>query len=308
MNIHGVYPAMITPLHADGSINFEELKKLTQFLLDSGVDGLFPVSSIGEGIHFSIEESVEVTKAVLEVNKGRVLVLPGATTSCAYNSIKLIEEYKKLGITGVVVAPPYFYSTSDNDIAKHYSEITDKTGIGVVAYNIPLFATPISDAVLQKLLANPKIIGVKDSSGNGIALLQMIDSAKSKNSATKLFIGREELFLGALQSGVDGAMLGTASIFPELYVAIKKHFEAGNMEQATICQLSIIELVKTMFKLPFPLGFKEAMSKRGFEMGGIRKAIDFEKIPNAKEVEDKIGVLLQRTLDTVGAKMNYLEK
>lgn len=306
MNIKGVIPAMLTPLHPDGSINIEETKKLTQFLLDSGVDGLFPVSSIGEGIHFSIEDSIAVTKAVLEVVKDKVPVLPGATTSCSYDSIQLIKEYQKLGIKGVVIAPPYFYSTSDNDLIKHFEEVINQTGINIVAYNIPLFATPISDAVMQQLFENPKVIAIKDSGANGVTMMQMLNTVKSKKISTKLFIGREEMFLNALQFGMDGCMVGTASIYPEIIVAIKKHYESGNFEQAKICQESIVELVKTMFQLPFPLGFKIAMRKRGFKMGGIRKAIDFTKIPNAKAIEDKIEILLEKALATVNARVEVV--
>ncbi len=303
--IKGVYAAMLTPLNKDGSINIEESKKLVNFLIEKGVDGIFPVSSIGEGIHFSIDESVELAKAVCETANNRVDIVPGATTTCTYNTVKLINKYKELGCDTVVIAPPYFYSTCDDDVVEHYVETINQTNINVIVYNIPLFAMPISDNVVQKLIVQDNIVGIKDSSGSAVNMMQIINNKNNSDANVSVLTGREESFLSSMQMGAQGCMVGSASIVPEVIVAIKDAFEKGDLESAKVYQDSIVELVKTMFLLPFPMGFKIALEKRGFEMGGIRKATDYSGIDNINEISNKIEMLLRDALKNVNVSLSH---
>ena len=135
----GVYVAMLTPFDGDGAINEEEVRRMVDFAIDRGVDGLFPVSTVGEFIHMTLEEKVRLTETVVDQSRGRVKVTPGVGTTHPDHSIELARKAKKLGCDGVVVAPPYFYPLSQEMIEKYFETIADAVDIPIIIYNIPLF-------------------------------------------------------------------------------------------------------------------------------------------------------------------------
>ncbi|MFV0497612.1 MAG: dihydrodipicolinate synthase family protein [Candidatus Fimivivens sp.] len=281
--LKGVYSAMLTPLHKDGRINYEETARLAKFLVNNGVAGLFAVSSIGEGIHFSVEECLAYYQTVCKEVGDAVEVIPGATTSCTYNTIALVKAYQQVGCNTVVIAPPYFYSTSDHDLIQYYRDIIAQTGCDIIIYNIPLFSTPVSDYVIEQLVQVPNIVGIKDSSGDGIKMMQIIKHIENHKSTTHVLTGREELFVSSMLNGADGCMVGTASIIPEVIVAIKDAYEAGDLPHAQRYQFTLVDATKAMFDLPFPMGFKIALEQRGFSMGGMRKSVDISRIHNFEQ-------------------------
>ena len=110
----GVYVAMLTPFSDDGSINEPELRKIVDFLVDAGVNGLFPISSVGEFIHMSSNEKMRVMEIVSDQNKGRVQLLPGVGSSHPAESVRLARKAQSLGSDAVVAAPPYFFPQSQD--------------------------------------------------------------------------------------------------------------------------------------------------------------------------------------------------
>ncbi|MHA2282964.1 MAG: dihydrodipicolinate synthase family protein, partial [Promethearchaeota archaeon] len=135
----GVCVAMILPYNKDGSINEEELKKLLEFQIEKGVHGFLPLGSIGEFIHLSREEKIRVIEIVVETVNGRAYVIPNVSSSHPKQSIELALEAKKLGCSGILVSPPYYYKLSNDMIEKHFEEIIDAIDIPVILYNIPGF-------------------------------------------------------------------------------------------------------------------------------------------------------------------------
>jgi dihydrodipicolinate synthase/N-acetylneuraminate lyase len=104
----GVYAAMLTPFSEDGSINESETRRIVDFLCNADVDGLFPVSSVGEYIHMSAEERIRLMEIVVDQNRGRVKVTPGVGSTNPAEAVRLAEEAKKMGCDGMAAAPPYF--------------------------------------------------------------------------------------------------------------------------------------------------------------------------------------------------------
>jgi len=154
----GVYVAMLTPFHDDGSINEAELRRIVDFQIEAGVDGLFPVSSVGEFIHMQREEKIRLIEVVVEQNNGRVRITPGIGSSLPSESIYLAKKAKELGCDGVVVSPPYFYQLSQENIEKYFQSIADAVDIPNIIYNIPLFTQPLSYDVVKRLARHPNIV------------------------------------------------------------------------------------------------------------------------------------------------------
>jgi 4-hydroxy-tetrahydrodipicolinate synthase len=263
----GIYVAMLTPFTEDGALNEEELRRIVDFQITSGVHGLFPVSSMGESIHMSREEKMRMMEIVVDENRGRVRVIPGVGSSHPAESIILAQKANELGCDGVVVAPPYFYQLSQENIEKYFETIADAVDIPIVLYNIPLFTQPLSHDVVKRLARRNNVVGMKDSSGSMVDFLHFMDKIQSIGEDLNMLTGREEILFACLMVGGKGCMTATSGILPEVMTGIYEAWKAGEYEKAKKLQFSILPAVRAMFSLTFPLGFKVAMETRGFAMG-----------------------------------------
>lgn len=263
----GVYVAMLTPFDEEGSINEAELRRIVDFQINGGVDGLFPISSVGEFIHLSREEKFRMMEIVVDQNDGRVKITPGVGSSNPAESISLARKAKDLGCDGVVVAPPYFYQMSQENIETYFEAIADGVNIPNILYNIPLFTQPLSYDVVKRLSRNKNIVGMKDSSGSMVDFMHFMDKIKIAGENIHMLTGREETLFPCLMVGGKGCMTATSGILPEIMVDIYQAWKKNEFEEARQLQTSILLILRTMFALPFPLGFKLAMEMRGFKMG-----------------------------------------
>ena len=263
----GVYAAMLTAFSDDGSINEEMMRQIVEFQIESGLHGLFPVSSVGESIHMSREEKVRLMEIVTDQNQGRVKITPGVGSSYPAESIYLAKKAKELGCDGVVAAPPYYYTLSQDMIETYYLTIADAVELPIILYNIPIFAEPLSREIVQRLADRENIVGMKDSSGSMVDFLHFFDILDRSNAGVNVLSGREEMLLPCLMMGGKGCMVGTAGILPEIMVGIYETWKQEKYDEARDLQRSILGLVRAMFSLSFPTGFKVTMEQRGFKMG-----------------------------------------
>jgi 4-hydroxy-tetrahydrodipicolinate synthase len=294
----GVYVAMLTPFDEAGSINEAELRRIVDFQINSGVDGLFPISSVGESIHMSREEKFRMMEIVVDQNAGRVKITPGVGSSNPAESISLAQKAKDLGCDGAVVAPPYFYQMSQENIEKYFEAIADGVNIPNILYNIPLFTQPLSYDVVKRLARHKNIVGMKDSSGSMVDFMHFMDKIKIAGEDIHMLTGREETLFPCLMVGGKGCMTATSGILPEIMVDIYEAWKKGEYENARQLQTSILLILRTMFALPFPLGFKLGMEMRGFKMGPPKQPLsDAErfKYRNLKtRIEKIMGGILEK--------------
>jgi len=263
----GIYVAMLTPFGEDGSINESVLRKIIEFQIEAGVDGLFPISSVGEFIHMTREEKIRMMEIVVDQAKGRVRVTPGVGSSYPDESILLANKAKALGCDGVVVAPPYFYTQSQENIEKYFEAIADAVDMPIILYNIPLFTQPLSYDVVKRLARRDNVVGMKDSSGSMVDFMHFMDKIKIAGENISVMTGREETLFPCLMVGGKGCVTATSGILPEIMTGIYRAWQARRYDQARELQLSVLLIIRAMFSMPFPLGFKYALELRGFKMG-----------------------------------------
>ena len=263
----GVYVAMITPFKEDGSLNDGEMRKIVDFQIEKGVDGLFPVSTCGEYIHMTREEKVQLMEVVYDQARGRVPVTPGIGGSHSAESIYLAEKAKEIGCNAVVIPAPHVIPLSQDMIETYYETIIDAVDIPVILYNIPMFTQPLSYDVVKRLSRRKNVVGMKDSSGSMVDFLHFMDKIRLVGEDMNMLTGREEMFFPCLTMGAKGCMTAVSGILPEIMVDIFEAWKAGDYEAAREHQFSFLFAIRGMVALPFPMGFKAAMETRGFKMG-----------------------------------------
>ena len=262
----GIYVAMITPFE-NGSINETVVRQIVDFTIEKGVHGIFPISSVGEFIHLDFEEKVYLMQIVHDQARGRVPITPGIASTRPKDCIRLARKAQETGCEAVVVAPPYYYPISQDNMERHFEMISDAIDIPIILYNIPLFAPPISYDVVKRLSRRKNIVAMKDSSGSMVDLLHFMDKIRLIGEDLSFLVGREEILFPGLMVGARGCMTATAGILPEVMVGIYDAWREGDYEKARTLQFSILLLIRAMFSAPFPLGFKTALEARGFKMG-----------------------------------------
>jgi 4-hydroxy-tetrahydrodipicolinate synthase len=293
----GIYVAMLTPFTDDGVINEEELRRIVEFQITAGVHGLFPMGSVGEYIHMSRKEKIRMMEIIADQNRGRVRVTPGVGSSLPAESIILARKAKELGCDGVVVAPPYYFQLSQENIEKYFESIADAVDIPIILYNIPLFSQPLSYDVVKRLARRNNVVGMKDSSGSMVDFLHFVDKVRIIGEDINILTGREETLFPCLMVGGKGCMTATSGILPEIMIGIYEACKAADYEQARELQFSILLAVRAMFSLPIPLGFKVAMEMRGFAMGPPKQPLSDAEHFKYRTMKARIEKIMQPILE-----------
>lgn len=294
----GVFPAMVTPFDGSGKPNEAVLRRMVRWLIHKGVNGLFPLGSVGEGIHVETGDKIRVMEICLDETRGRLPVIPGVMESYASRTADLVKKAESLGCTAAVVGPPYYFHATQEQIERHYEDVLKEVpDFPVILYNIPLFSTPISYDVIKRLSRFPNVVAVKDSSGSMVDMIHFMDKIRAAGEDVVVLTGRDEMLLPALTIGAKGAMSASVGVVPEIMTEIYRRWRAGDLEAARELQFSHLSLLRAMFVPPLPLGFKAALELRGFAMGEpvqpISNAEQYELFKIKRRIAKILGILLK---------------
>ena len=301
----GIYPALLTPFDEEFRVNETELRRLLDFNIERGLNGIFPVSSVGEGVHMSFEEKCRCMDIVVDQVNGRVPVTPGVVASMPSESVRLAKYAASIGCEAVVVTPPYFYTPGGAMVEHFFETIIEKTDIPIILYNIPLFTSPLDYDMVKRLCRYEMVVGMKDSSGSMVDFMHFMDKIAIAGEDIAMLTGREETLLAALLMGAEGCMTATAGVFPEIMVGIYKAWQQGDLEKALALQRSILVVIRTMFAAPFPVGFKLALELRGIKMGPALLPLSPADSYQTHTVRSRLRMLMEPLLAEYGEKVVF---
>jgi len=292
--IRGILTPNIVPFNADHTINEGELRRLTSWLIEKGVSGLYPNGSTGEFIRLSFEERVRVVRIMEEENHSRLPVLAGAAEPNPDDVLRACRQYADLGCRAVSLTGPYYYKLSQESIEQYYRTIAGESPIDILIYNIPQFSNEISLPVVTRLALDcPRIVGIKDSSRDFPRFCAMLAQIKPQRPDFACLIGTEEMLYPALAMGADGGTVATSGVIPEIIMKLYHDFLAGKYDDCRRAQLMLQDLIQTMFSAGnFPEGFRAAVGLRGFKTGSSRFPMSEEEAEKLKSAKSKMARLL----------------
>ncbi|MEN8249721.1 MAG: dihydrodipicolinate synthase family protein [Bacteroidota bacterium] len=293
----GVIVAMVTPFDKEGKVNESQVRKFVNVLIDKKVDGLFPVASVGEYVHMDMSERKYLIDIVADEANGRIDIIPGTCATCYQQSIELANYAKDKGCAAIVLSGPYFFKNSEDVVEGHLKKVAESVDIPIFIYNIPFFANEVTPSMAERLCHMPNVIGIKDSSGNMINVMNLIEMTKKINPNFKVLVGAEEIMLPALLMGARGSMTSLSGILPEFMTGIWKAFEDGNFNIAHNLQMAVLPLIRKMKSFNFPQGFKEALDTRGIEMGPPKMSYPSEQLEKLADLKGKLRIEIQNLLD-----------
>ena len=248
--VKGIVAAMVTSMHDDESLNFQEIENQVNRQIAAGVDGVFCLGTNGEAYILSEDEKLRVIETVVKAADGRVPVYAGTGMPGTADTIRLSKKAKELGADVLSVISPYFAAISQDEIYNHYAELASAVDLPIVMYNMPArTGNNIAPDTVARLSKVDGIVGVKDSSGNFDNMKQYIELTDPETFS--VLSGNDALILWNLLAGGSGGITAVANIYPEVMVSIYKYFLQGDLEAAKTAQDSI-RPIRNCFKFGNP--------------------------------------------------------
>lgn len=273
--IRGIFVPNIVPLDARGEIHEAELDRYTRWLVERGVHGLYPNGSTGEFLRFTPEERRRIVAIMAESSEGRVPILAGAAEANVRETIRACEFYHSLGARAVAIVSPFYYRVGAEGVYAYFAAIARESPIDITLYNIPMFASPIDVPTVRRLAIEfPRIIAIKDSSGDIAHMARMIEAVRPLRPDFAFLTGWDPALAPMLFSGCDGGTNATAGVVPEWTRNLFDAAHAQDREGTLKWQTAITRVFDAMMSgVDFPEGFRVGVRLRGFAMGAGRQPI-----------------------------------
>jgi len=293
MTIAGIFTPNIVPLDADGDINEPELRRYIDWLIERGVHGLYPNGSTGEFTRFTPEERRRIIEISCDQAAGRVPVLAGAAEANVRETLRACAAYLECGATAVAIVSPFYYRLSAGAVYAYFREIALNTPIDVTLYNIPMFASPIDVPTIARLAEFPRIVGIKDSSGDVSQMLRMMAAVQPSRPDFTFLCGWEPSMVPMLAMGCQGGTFAMSGVVPEVTRRMYELAVGGRWAEARLLQMQLTALFdRLIFGPDFPDGVREAVRIRGIQMGEGRQPRDAALLLDVDEVRAQIDGLL----------------
>lgn len=298
--ISGILTPNITPVDSQGRVDEQRLRGYVQWLIDHGVDGLYPNGSTGEFVRFTPGERRRIVEVVVDQAAGQVPVLAGAAEANVKETIDACEAYGELGVRAVAIVAPFYYRLSSQGVYAYFREIADHVSVDVTLYNIPLFASPIDVPTAIRLASEcPRVVGLKDSSGDLPNMMRMIAAIRPLREDFSFLTGWDAALAPMLIAGADGGTNATSGVVPELTRAIHRAVAAGNIQQAMRLQYQLLPLFDAMIGLgEFPEGFRAGARSRGWNLGSGRVPLSPEQRDAVARTQREIDALVAEVAET----------
>jgi len=246
-SLHGIIPALVTPLDADGRVDEASVHSLIEFQVQSGVQALFVLGSTGEGPLLSREEKLRVVQATVAASGGRLPVLAGISHASPAESVELGVAFQAAGANGLVTTAPYYYLHSQAELLRYFRYLHGRLPLPLTTYDVPsAVKVKLSSATVRVLAEEGLIVGIKDSSGD-LAGFREMTLGTAHVPGFRAFTGSEHYLDAALQAGGHGGVLGLASIAPRLYVRIYEAVQRGDLAEAAELQrraIAVLQMIR----------------------------------------------------------------
>ncbi|MDE1714866.1 4-hydroxy-tetrahydrodipicolinate synthase (plasmid) [Chromobacterium amazonense] len=264
----GSLVALVTPMSNDGEVDFAALQRLVEFHIENGTSGIVAVGTTGESATLSVEEHIEVVKAVVKYAAGRIKVIAGAGGNATSEAIELGRLSAEAGANMVLSVVPYYNKPTQEGIYQHFKAIADHSPLPVILYNVPgRTVADMSNDTALRLAAHPNIVGLKDATGD---IGRACDLALRAPEGFALYSGDDATGMAFMLCGGHGVISVTANIAPKLMSELCVAATSGNTAKARAINDKLQGLHKQLFVEPNPIPAKWALTRMQRIPAGIR--------------------------------------
>lgn len=264
----GVCPALITPFHESGSIDFHSLARLIDRQISAGVDAICICGTTGESSALSKEERNDLIKFCVSHVDGRVKILAGTGSNNTSVTIELSCNAQELGADGLLIVTPYYNKTTQTGLIEHYEAIADNIDLPMILYNVPSrTGISFSAETYARLAENPKFNGIKEASGS----LSLVTQTKALcGDDFYIWSGNDDQVVPMMSLGAVGVISAVCNLIPESMIQMSHLCLKGCFADAASLQIRYAELIDALFLEVNPIPIKHAMNLLDMDSGYLR--------------------------------------
>jgi 4-hydroxy-tetrahydrodipicolinate synthase len=272
--LRGAFTALITPMKANGDVDYDGFRRLLDFQIEEGIDGLVPLGTTGESPTLEDAEEEKLIRIAVDTVKGSVPIIVGAGSNSTKSAVGYAQRAKDLGADAALVVTPYYNKPNDEGIFLHFEAVA-KVGIPVIIYNIgSRTGKNISAPLMDRLSRIPGIAGVKESSGDinqmGDIINDVAGKRKAAGGAFAVLSGDDALTLPLIALGGDGVVSVVSNLVPGKVAALAHAALDGDFEKARRLHGELLPFVKAAFVETNPIPIKAALAMAGLPSGPTR--------------------------------------
>jgi 4-hydroxy-tetrahydrodipicolinate synthase len=264
----GSIVAIVTPMQADGAVDFGALDRLVQFHLDNRTDGIVAVGTTGESATLDVEEHIEVVRRIVQKASKRIPVIAGTGANATAEAIELTKRSKDVGADACLLVTPYYNKPTQEGLYRHYKAVADAVQIPLILYNVPgRTACDMQPETVARLAQVQGIVGLKEASGSMERNRKLVGLVGDKLT---LLSGDDDIAVESTLEGFRGVISVTANVAPRpMRDAIAAALQ-GNADEARRINEKLIGLHKGLFLESNPIPAKWALARMGLIGDGIR--------------------------------------
>ena len=284
----GCATALVTPFTNDG-INFEELRKLIEFQILEGIDGLVICGTTGESSTMSLAEKKSVIDFSVKVANCRVPIIAGTGGNNTADAVAMSKYAESVGADALLLVTPYYNKTTQKGLIAHFSKIAERVNIPIILYNVPSrTGLNIEPEICLESSKIPNIVAIKEASGN---ISQVAKIANLCNDELTIYSGNDDQILPILSLGGLGVISVLSNVYPKFVHELVMDYLTGNWQKATASQIYSLPLINALFSEVNPIPIKYALNKIGFNCGIPRLPL----IELSDKNKERIDTLLKET-------------
>lgn len=286
----GAGVAIITPMNADGSINYDEFGRIIDNQIENGTDAIVVCGTTGEASTMTDDEHIEAIRFTVDRVAKRIPVIAGTGSNDTSYAIELSKQAEAVGADALLQVTPYYNKTSQRGLAAHFTAIADAVNIPIILYNVPSrTGVSISIETYKECAKHPNIVAVKEASGNFSLAAQI-----AAHTDLVMYSGNDDQVLALLALGAKGVISVSSNVIPKEKHDMVALYLAGEHEKALELQKKYLDMENAMFIDVNPIPVKEAMNMVGWKAGECRLPLykmEDAKIAKLRAELEKVGLI-----------------
>ena len=270
--LQGSFVALVTPMNADGSLDFNALGDLIEWHIESGTNGIVAVGTTGESATVSIPEHIKIIEKTISFTAGRVPVIAGTGANSTKEAIDLTQNAASIGADYTLIVTPYYNKPNQEGLFQHFSKIADSVDIPQILYNVPSrTACDLKPDTVRRLSNHPNIIGIKEAVDDEERLAELISISQGMDQKHfSIFSGDDPTFNHFMSIGGDGVISVAANIIPNHIARICSLNLSNQFNDAIELDSNFKSLYELLFIESNPIPVKWMLHKMNKIQSGIR--------------------------------------
>ena len=271
----GAGVAIVTPMNADGSVNFDKLGETIEYQIANKTDAIIICGTTGESSTLTHEEHLACIKYAVDKVAKRIPVVAGTGSNCTETAIYLSTEAEKYGVDGLLIVTPYYNKATQNGLVEHFTSVANSVKVPIILYNVPSRTgcniLPETAIKIAKKASN--VVAIKEASGNISQVAKLANLIRENKLEFDIYSGNDDQIVAVLSLGGKGVISVLSNIAPEKTHNIVAKYLEGDVKESLKLQLEALNVIDALFCEVNPIPVKAALNMMGFNVGPLRKPL-----------------------------------